>query len=153
MLNVARRLWRQGWYVLAERWRCSNRWLATPVRGLYAHELVGGHTVARHVEIGVAGLRNRLAAEGIQQASRFWDERIAQAAVNYAVSREFEGVVRWLLSGTFHRFTLTVLAPRRICVGFGVSSGRQGFDYPRQIRVVLERTGTTFFIVTAYPRT
>ena len=151
MLDATQRWWRRGWYVLAERWRCSNRWVATPVRDLPGHALFGGHTVARHVEIDVAALRNRLVDEGLQQASRFWDARIAQAAVNYAVSHEFEGVVRWLLKGPLRRFTLTVPAPRRICVGFGVSSGRPGFDYPRHIRVVLERNGATFFVVTAYP--
>ena len=44
---------------------------------------VGTRSLGTHVEIGVAALRNRLEDEGLQQASRFWDARIAQAAVNY----------------------------------------------------------------------
>lgn len=151
MLSTVQRWWRQGWYLVGERWRCANRWVATPVRDLSGHERVGGHTIARHVGIGVVGLRNRLVHDGLQQASRFWDARIAQAAVDYAVSRELENVVSWLLDGTLHRLTLTVPAPRRACVGFGVSFTWRGFNYPRRIRVVLERTGTTFFILTAYP--
>ncbi len=151
MFHSLAREGRRTWYAIAERWRCASAWVATPVRDLLGHEASGGHTIAKHVNLPVATLRTRLVNEGLQQASAFWDLRVAQAAVNYAVSHELEDIVNWLLGGTLRRHTLTVPVPRHTCVGFGVSIATPQFDYPRQVRLVLERSGTSFFIVTAYP--
>jgi hypothetical protein len=145
------RLSRFAWYAIGHRRRCNSPWVATPVRGLRGHDASGGHTITRHVDISIPDLRMRLITEGIQRASRFWDLSAAQAAVNYAVTLHFEPIFDWLVAGQLNRFTLSVPAPGSTCIGFSVARNADGFEYARTIRIVLERLGNSFYILTAYP--
>lgn len=146
-------LWlcRGALYHALEGWRLVLPWIACPVRELTAHEM-RGHTIGRHVGILPRALGARVVAEGRRAVSSFWNLTIARASINYAVVIEFDLVTQWFLAGQTKRFPLTVATPSFTSIGYGILENDGRIRYSREITVVLERAGPTFYVLTAYPR-
>lgn len=142
---------RRAIYLVFEGWWLFSRWIACPIRELTAHE-VKGHTIGRHIAVSPQVLAERAATEGRQAVSSFWNLAIARAAINYAVVLEFDTVANWFLTGESRRLPLTVMTPSFTSIGYGLTEDDRRLRYSKEITVVLERSGPTFYILTAFPR-
>lgn len=88
-----------------------------------AHEMLGGHTLAKHVGKSEAYLRHRLATEpDLTAASTFYDRQTAENALTHALHDNGPRVRRWLS-------------------GRARSLGVRG-SMPQPVGVVLYRSGT-----------
>lgn len=137
-------------YGVTEGWRIRTRWIASPVRDLSSHE-THGHTIGRHISVPLPQLEQRI-SEGRNAASSFWDIAAARASVNFAITTGFETVRDWFFMSRDRRFELTVATPSRTSIGYGLVANERHLRYSRDVTVVLERIGPTFYILTAYPR-
>jgi hypothetical protein len=124
-----------------------------PGGGLAAHELDGGHSIARHVGLVETELRTRLARwPQLRGASAFPDRRTAEQLVAEALETRSGRVVDWLgqpdaaddlaLVVELHRVTGVLLRP-----GWPTVRAVTG------VKVVLVRASTPlgFRITTAFP--
>lgn len=139
-------------YRIVDGWKLRTSWIASPVRELDAHELMGGHAIAQHVAVPPAALWQRLLTEGKMAVSSFWDDAVARASINYAVTTQFDAVTNWMFGGQDRRWTIRVPTPSRTSIGYGVVAGEAGLRYSREVTVILERAGLTFYILTGYPQ-
>ncbi len=64
----------------------------------------------------------------------------------------FDEIAEWFLAGNTRRLSLTVRTPSFTSIGYGVIEDDSGIRYSREITVVLERFGRTFYVLTAFPR-
>ena len=132
--------------------RCASPWIMAPIRTLYEHDLVGGHSFKRHVGKSVAELRNRLSSEWrIPSASTFWTIESATASVCYLTMTNILNIVDWGCSAR-QRIEIEEVIPVRTSVGYSVIRGSNRTVLCRKARMVLEKdSGNDFHIVTAFP--
>jgi hypothetical protein len=129
--------------------RTSSR--LVPGGGLPAHEVVKGHTLAKHVGHDEAALRARFAEEPwMQVSSGFSDRATAELLIAQVLDIRAATVARWL-AGNDRELELRV----RFHSPTGMSI-RRGARYPelaRDVKVVLVRCGSPlgFRIKTAFP--
>lgn len=67
--------------------------------GLAAHELAGGHLLARHVGLEAAALDARIADEGLSMASSFGSRAEAEAAGSAVMRQNAGNISSWLQAG------------------------------------------------------
>lgn len=124
-----------------------------PGGGLAAHEVSGGHTIARHIGKTDADLAARLVAEPrISGASSFIDREVAERAVSDALQARSADIDGWL-SGERRR-----MPAFEVNVGYDVGRsllrGATSASTVQRVRIVLERTPampTGYKIITAFP--
>jgi hypothetical protein len=120
-------------------------------RDLARDEANGGHTLARHVGLSDAELRERLAEErGISAASTFTDRETAERVVAAALTRESARIERWLSRGGGN-LALDYRGARGEIVGRALARGERVPRPSGDARIVLRRHGGSFAVLTAYP--
>jgi hypothetical protein len=128
----------------------EDKCLLVPGGGLTAHEMLGGHTLAKHVGKSEAYLRHRLATEpAIRAASTFFDRESAESALAELIVANVWVVTRWL-RGIDRDVTIHAHAQRP--AGIVLARGTAGPTAATGIRLVLRRnsgTPTGFRIHTA----
>jgi len=123
-----------------------------PGGGLAAHELAGGHLIARHVGQSEAQLLSRLASNSrITGASSFTNRAVAESSVSSALSAN-QAAIQGFLSGSSNRLVInhSLSSP----VGISVSRGASNAASASSVRVVLQRDSslsTGYRIVTGFP--
>ena len=118
-------------------------------RDLSRDEAAGGHTLARHVARTDPELARRLADEpGISTASTFHDRRTAEEVVAAALARHRERIESWSRNGNGNLALDVAMSGAAI----GRTMSRSGsVRESRRARVVLRRSGRSWFVLTAYP--
>ena len=123
---------------------------------LQAEELVGGHTIERHVGKSEDELRQRLVDEALRYASSFVDLSEAEAAVNAALDANSAEIAGWVASfpepGRLRKLVLHHEAPGP--VGRLVAADNERVDSASRVRVVLWRTSIRdngYIVLTAFP--
>jgi hypothetical protein len=120
-------------------------------RDLAGDQAAGGHTLDRHVGRSDAELRRRLAEEpGISAASSFADRAIAERVVAATLDRERRRIERWLQRGGGNLALDYRGAPGEV-VGRTLARGDREARATGEARVVLRRSGGSFFVLTAFP--
>ena len=143
---------------LHELGRVHREWGAlfspiVPGGGLAAHELDGGHVIARHVGLLEKQLRARLRQPNpVYRASTFLDRRSAELFVSEALRRRSDEVVAWL-GRPNRQAELDFVVPMGQVTGLTL---RPRWDAPRPVtavKVVLvpARTPEGWRIKTAFP--
>jgi hypothetical protein len=111
--------------------------------GLTAHELAGGHTLARHVGLDAAALD----ARGVDIASTFLTRAEAEAAGSAALSQNAVQVSSWLQAGAATNLRITTPFTGglvRVAGGYEASATSATF--------ILKGNGSGgFFILTGFP--
>lgn len=125
-----------------------------PGGGLAAHELAGGHTLARHVGQSADDLAARLAAQpNIPAASTFSSRATAEASIASALDTNQAAIQAWLRGGGGNAgsaFTTSFADP----VGTTLMRGASGPTSATSVRVVLRPDASMpggFRILTAFP--
>ncbi|MFE1747138.1 RNase A-like domain-containing protein [Coleofasciculus sp. H7-2] len=125
-----------------------------PGGGLTAHELAGGHTLARHIGQTQAQLANRLASEPRRRLVSSFDNRsIAEEAIANALTANLTVINTWLsLSGGGSRLSINHNAS--IVVGTSLVRGASTTVPVANVTAVLVRDASSllgYYILTAYP--
>ena len=131
-----------------------TRLITVPLRSLNQHDIMGGHTISRHIKKKKEYLKHRLAQEPrANKMSTFWDSRIAKACINYVINEQLEHILTWLASHTSRkRLTLQTLVPVYTSVGIALNKGSNKIELLKGIKIVLEKIAPdNFFILTAFP--
>jgi filamentous hemagglutinin len=120
-----------------------------PGGGLAAHEVAGGHLLARHVGQTQAQLAQRLATQpGISAASTFATRAEAEAAVSAVLDANAAQVSSWVASGANGRLVLEGAFQGGSVLSRSAASAVQG----NAARVVLQGTqGGNYRILTGFP--
>jgi Bacterial CdiA-CT RNAse A domain len=109
-----------------------------PGGGLLAHEVAGGHTLAKHVGKTEEFLRYRLATgREIRAASTFYDRDTAEASLSGFIDSKAEEITSWL-SGYSDDLVLNGSGARPL--GFVISKKTAGRSECAGIRLVLRRS-------------
>lgn len=140
-------------YLCLDQSHARSHFLTVPRGSLHAHDSLGGHTVADHVGLSAAQLRERLAREPRRVVvSTFWNDEAATAAVSYVLHSSAHDVLEWLVHPHESRARFDVRLPVRRSIGFAVSRGHRAVRSCVTARVVLERLNAhQFFVLTAFP--
>ena len=123
-----------------------------PGGGLRAHEVRGGHTMARHVARGIVDLSARLESEaGLPAASSFLSRAAAERGVATAITDKADEIGSWL-AGKASRLVLD----GDLAAGLGhvLKRGQQMTEAANGVRIVIDRapgTALGYIIKTAYP--
>jgi uncharacterized protein YukE len=107
-----------------------------------------GHTISRHVGRTTQQLMARIRRERLPRASTYWNEQVAQQAVNEAVRSRAAEIRAWLESGTERRFKFRYLGSDD--VGFTISR-RGRISLTRRVVVILENVNGHIQLVTSFP--
>ncbi len=119
---------------------------------LAADEARGGHTIARHVGLSDAQLRQRLSRESISAASTYPDLETAERVVGLTLRRHATRLAEWeARQGPRPNLVLPFSAPDRRPVGRVLRRGAKDPVEAHAAVVVLRwrRDGT--FVLTSYP--
>jgi 5-enolpyruvylshikimate-3-phosphate synthase len=124
----------------------------TPGGGLTAHELAGGHTLARHVDVTETELANRLANQiAIPRSSSFTNRAIAEQVIADAIANNQTQITNWL-AGNSSRLQIQHTATKSI--GVTLTRGDSNSVPAQNIQIVLKRDSNLslgYYILTAYP--
>ncbi|WP_354635708.1 RNase A-like domain-containing protein [Planktothricoides raciborskii] len=101
----------------------------TPGGGLTAHELAGGHTLARHVDVTETKLANRLVNQiAIPRSSSFTNREIAEQVIADAIANNQTQITNWLAGNSSRlqiKHTATTAVFRLLNHGRAKHSGSQ----------------------------
>jgi RHS repeat-associated protein len=122
--------------------------------GLRGYERMGGHTIARHVNVTVPQMAQRLASSpNLQAVSRFNNLSTADGAVGGAIQSNATNIQGWLAGAGGPRLAFTHQVGQPI--GEVLHRGASSPTVSNAVRVVLERAAnspTGYKVVTAYPQ-
>ena len=124
-----------------------------PVRhDLAAAEARGGHTIARHVGLTDAQLRERLSRESISAASTYTDIETAERVVGLTLRRHASRLAQWeAREGPRPNLVLPFAAPNQPPIGRVL---RRGANQPADAHaavVVLRWRRDGSYVLTSYP--
>ena len=131
-----------------------SRLITVPLRSLDQHDIMGGHTISRHIKKKKEYLKQRLIQQPkVNKMSTFWDSRIAKACINYVISEQLEHILTWLVINTsVKRLTLQTRVPVYTSVGIALSKGSNKIELLKGVKVILEKIAPdNFIILTAFP--
>ena len=127
--------------------------LLTRGGGLLAHEIAGGHTIAKHVGLSLDQLRDRLTVEGKFTASTFVDRASAERIITEILDAKNSEIMIWLGPnnlGKEKEFAVSMDLGRP--VGISVKPGRPAVVLTKvRVRLVRDSSPLGFHIETAYP--
>jgi uncharacterized protein YukE len=124
--------------------------LAEVVRGdvdLALHE-GPGHTLSRHVGLDTQQLMRRVRRQRLPRASTYWDEPVAQRAVNETLRAKSATIREWLASNPDRRLELRHLSNDDV----GFTLNRRGqVVLTRRVVLILEQVEGRIELVTSFP--
>lgn len=127
-------------------------------RDLSRDDLLGGHTLSRHVAKTDDDLRQRLQAERINAASTYSDRATAQSAIAEALNRNRTRIDEWLARRSHPNLALDYEADRPL--GRTLLRGATSSTPCSRATVVLKHVASaganlprddSFFVLTSYP--
>ena len=123
-------------------------------RPLSYHEVLGGHTIARHIDISDENMIDRFKNEITPKAvSKFYNMKIAEQSIKKVIEDNKEDVGEFLSS---HQEYFLLSGIYKQDVGYGTTykaylTNTKGFIHTKSLIIVLKRYKGTVFILTAYP--
>jgi hypothetical protein len=126
-------------------------------RDVDAYELLGGHTVEKHVGKTEGWLRSRLKTDpelrGEPFASSFYDKALANRAQMQAVKTFRSQIEEWLRGGSGRPLRLEIEMGEP--AGIVVTRGRSGSAVSSTVRVIIARDNTAqgWHVLTSFPIT
>ena len=126
-------------------------------RSIDSYELLGGHTIEKHVGKTEKWLRERLDTDpelrGEKFASSFYDKALANRAQMQAVKTYKGRIDDWLRGGSGRPLTLDIDLGEP--AGIVVTRGRSGHTVSSKVRVVIARDNTAqgWRVLTSFPIT
>ncbi len=123
----------------------SNNWLIQ-------HEIMGGHTIARHVGKTVAELIERIATyRHITKASTFTDMATAEEVIFETITRNKSDINKWLKKASSGD-RLELIYNGVVEIGKGIYMGADTRTSLKNAVVVVKSSGNgKYFILTSYP--
>ncbi|MFP5379517.1 MAG: RNase A-like domain-containing protein [Vicinamibacteria bacterium] len=126
--------------------------LAAARRDLREDERRGGHTIARHVGLTDAQLRERLERESISAASTYPDLDTAERVVGLTLRRHAQRVERWeALEGPRPNLALPFAAPMQRPLGRVLRRDATEVEDAHYAVVVLRWQPDGSYVLTSYP--
>jgi len=122
-----------------------------PGGGLTAHELAGGHTLARHIGQTESQLANRLASEPKKTVSSFTDRAVAEQAISDTIKANQLTIEAWLNANPTTNLSIEYTASNP--VGISLRRGSTSAVPAYSVLVVLKpapSSSTKYYILTAY---
>jgi hypothetical protein len=114
------------------------------------HEVAGGHTLLKHVEVDDVTLLLRLQAEPwIPAASTFTSQEIAERVIADAIRQHRTEVKLWLRSNSMQNLPLTYADSS--VIGRGILNGQATAQPMSNAKIILKKNGKGYHILTAYP--
>lgn len=111
-----------------------------------------GHTIEKHVRKNPDYLRQRLLGEGLDDASTFFDQVIAESVIRDAASNQRGKIAAWFAS-TRVQHTVKYTGDYRVPIGNSISAQDRDTLLPKyDAEIRLRRTGKCeIYILTAFP--
>jgi hypothetical protein len=141
-------------FLVLDQAKCRSPWLLSPLRNLFDHDNMGGHTCVKHVNLTLADLRKRLVTEPrISVASSFWCLEAANASVCYLTMSNLDTIIHWIDMSNTGRKVFGGPIPIKSSIGYGVLRRTNKLVRCSTAEMVLQRIPSRdiFRIVTAYP--
>jgi CDI toxin RNase A-like protein len=107
-----------------------------------------GHTISRHVGRTTEQLMARIRREKLPRASTYWNEQVAQKAINETLQANGAKIREWLATDPEKPLQIRHLSNDD--VGFTVTR-RQRIILTRRVVVILKRVDGQLKLITSYP--
>jgi uncharacterized protein YukE len=107
-----------------------------------------GHTISRHVGRTTKQLMARIRRERLPRASTYWNEEVAQKAVNETLQANSAKIREWLATNPQKPLQIKHLSNDD--VGFTMTKGRR-IALTRRVVVIIKRVDGELRLITSYP--